>query len=462
MVQFRQGGIKQTLAAVLAGAPVATDRGRPRLWVDRAFAARGAGTIVTGTLGGGSFAVDDDIVIEPGGRHARVRAIESHHERLTHVDPGARVAVNLAGIEHSEVGRGDAVVRPRQWERVKVFDGALTMVPGVAPLRRGVLQVHVGSGVHPAHVRPLDDGFVRVRFTGIGLPLAPGDRLVLRSSARRTTVAGVTVLDLTPTRRAADAPARLALPLAERIIARRGHGQRADEIIALAGTDHAGAVALLTELVERGARRSPEDGPSRPERSRHCATSQPRSPKRITTPTRSSTESTSRASRRPSGSTRPTCRAALAEDGGLVVERGTVRLRTHGSEIGDDPTARRFLDALDAAPFTPPSPAEIDVAPEVVRALAHEGAIVSLDGFYFSAAALDEARRRVALAVNERGSLKLSDLRDLLVSTRKFVVPIASMLDSDGITRRRGDDRIAGPRAADYASGPKTSPDSGR
>ena len=75
---------------VLAAAPVAADRGRPRLWVDRSFAARGAGTVVTGTLGGGTLAVDDDVVIEPGGRHARVRGIESHHERLDRVGPGAR------------------------------------------------------------------------------------------------------------------------------------------------------------------------------------------------------------------------------------------------------------------------------------------------------------------------------------------------------------------------------------
>ena len=87
---------------------------------------------------------------------------------------------------------------------------------------------------------------------------------------------------------------------------------------------------------------------------------------------------------------------------------------------------------------------------------------MSLDGFYFSAAALDDARTRVARAVIEREALKLSDVRDLLGSTRKYVVPIAAKLDSDGITRRRGDDRIPGPRAADYASGGKTSPESGR
>jgi selenocysteine-specific elongation factor len=146
-------------------------------------------------------------------------------------------------------------------------------------------------------------------------------------------------------------------------------------------------------------------------------------------------------------------RAALADDTRLVVERDTVRLQGHGSGVGDDPAARRFLDALDAAPFSPPSPAELDVAPDVVRALVRDGAIVALDGIYFSAPALDEARARIGRAVLARGALKLGDIRDLLDSTRKYVVPIASRLDADGVTRRRGDDRIPGPRAADYSSG---------
>jgi len=445
--------VREALAQVLASAPRAADRGRPRLWVDRSFAARGAGTVVTGTLGGGSLAVDSEVMIEPGGRRARVRGIESHHERLERVGPGARVAVNLAGIERSAVRRGDAVVLANQWAPVAAFDAALTMVPGAAPLRRGVLQCHVGSGVHPVRVRPLDDPrYVRLRFVDTRLPLAPGDRLVLRSSARRTTVAGATVLDIEPTRRAADAPARLALPLGARVLAARPW-TRADQIVVAAGTDHAGATALLAALVAAGTARA-VGGWTVASETLVALRSQAVS---ITTahhaahPIEHGIDLAGLAGRL--GVDAPRLRAALADDPVLVVERDTVRLRAHGTGVADDPTARRFLDALDAAPFAPPSPAELEVAPEVVRALLRDGAIVSLDGIYFAAAALDEARARVGRAVLERGALKLSDVRDLLGSSRKYVVPIASRLDADGVTRRRGDDRIAGPKAVDYSSG---------
>jgi selenocysteine-specific elongation factor len=445
--------VRETLAQVLAAAPLAADRGRPRLWVDRSFAARGAGTVVTGTLGGGALTVDTDVIVEPGGHHARVRGIESHHEQLERVAPGARVAVNLAGIEHSSVKRGDAIVLEGQWAAVAVFDAALTMVPGEAPLRRGVLQCHVGSGVHPVRVRPLDDPrYVRLRFVDTRLPLAPGDRLVLRSSARRTTVAGATVLDVEPTRRAADAPHRLSLSLGARVLAARPW-TRADDIVATSGTDRAGAAALLDELVVQGAAQT-VGGWTVASETIAALRGQAVT---ITTahhashPIEHGIDLALLAGRLGIDAAR--LRAALADDATLVVERDTVRLRTHGSGVADDPAARRFLDALEASPFSPPSPAELDVAPEVVRALLRDGVIVSLDGFYFSASALDEARARVSRAVLERGALKLSDVRDLLGSTRKYVVPIASRLDADGVTRRRGDDRIAGPKASDYASG---------
>ena len=82
---------------------------------------------------------------------------------------------------------------------------------------------------------------------------------------------------------------------------------------------------------------------------------------------------------------------------------------------------------------------------ELVRALVRAGVLVDVDGVVFSASALDQARQAVVEALRERPRLTVADIRDLLGSTRKYVVPICGWLDRNGVTRRRGDERIAGP-----------------
>ena len=99
--------------------------------------------------------------------------------------------------------------------------------------------------------------------------------------------------------------------------------------------------------------------------------------------------------------------------------------------------------ALAATPLAPPPPDDLAVA----RALVREGALVELDGIYFTADAIAAARALVIDALAARGSLTISDARDILGSTRKFVVPIMGRMDAEGVTRRRGDDRIPGPRS---------------
>jgi selenocysteine-specific elongation factor len=83
----------------------------------------------------------------------------------------------------------------------------------------------------------------------------------------------------------------------------------------------------------------------------------------------------------------------------------------------------------------------------VVRWMVREGVAVDLDGTVFAAGALEEARRRIRAALAERGAVTVADVRDLLGSTRKYVLPILNRLDAEGVTRRRGDERIPGPAA---------------
>ena len=111
------------------------------------------------------------------------------------------------------------------------------------------------------------------------------------------------------------------------------------------------------------------------------------------------------------------------------------------SAAGSD-AGRALLAELDATPFSPPAPADAALA----RALVREGALVDVDGIVFTSDAIGHARALLRAALVDGGSITVGDVRELLGSTRKFVVPLLERFDREGFTRRRGDVRIAGPR----------------
>ncbi len=445
--------LRVALDAMLASAPLAADRGRPRLWVDRVFAAKGAGTVVTGTMAGGTLPLDAEVVILPGRRRARVRHIESHHDELAEAGPGRRVALNLAGVDHTDLARGSALVLPDQWSVTSVLDAALTALPDV-DLRQGIYKAYIGSGEHDVRLRLIPGGregdagndgvYGRLRLD-VPLPLQPGDRIVLRDSGSQLTVGGAEVLDVGPVGRARLAAGRLPLAVGPRILAGRPWLRPAD-IGPLAGVGPDDAKQLAEDLVRSGA--------ARPAGEHLVAT------ETLAEIRRRALELTAEHHRLhplEPGFDLPALAAALGLDAvraraaldgteGLVVEQGRARLASHRGRVAGEPEAQRLLAALDAVPFSPPAPAEVGGSPEIVRGLLREGLLLDLDGTIFTAAAVEKARQIVRQGLERHGSLTVSQVRDLLGSSRKYVLAVLARFDAEGVTRRRGDERFPGPR----------------
>ncbi|MEX0927269.1 MAG: selenocysteine-specific translation elongation factor, partial [Dehalococcoidia bacterium] len=109
----------------VAGRP---DLGRPRLPVDRSFTMSGFGAIVTGTLADGRLRVGQEVEILPRGLRARVRGVQTHRTSIDEALPGTRVAVNLSGIEHHEISRGDVVTIPRWLKSTDAFDATFRVI----------------------------------------------------------------------------------------------------------------------------------------------------------------------------------------------------------------------------------------------------------------------------------------------------------------------------------------------
>jgi selenocysteine-specific elongation factor len=195
-VSARTGAGLDELRAALARAAHGLERRRPvggaRLYVDRVFTLRGIGTVVTGTLWSGTIGEGDELRVEPSGVDVRVRSVQVHDHPVERAEAGQRVAVNLPGIERTQLRRGDALVESGFYPvtfRLDIRLDALDEVP-VA------VTVHLGTGDTSARI-VRDGDYAQLRLAR-PVVAARGDRVVLRT---QTTVGGGLVLDPSPPRR---------------------------------------------------------------------------------------------------------------------------------------------------------------------------------------------------------------------------------------------------------------------
>lgn len=198
--------LRAALAGVLSSVPASDPAAPVRLWVDRRFHVRGAGTVVTGTLLSGTVAPGS--VLSVGGAEVRVRGVEALGAPRDAVSAVARVALDLGG--HAPVvERGDALVAVGAFESTTRVDVRLS--GDGAPPERPVL--HVGSAHVGTRARPLGPGLARLVLER-PLPLRYGDRAILRDPGNRR-VWGVEVLDPVPARRPRDLATHDGTPGAE-------------------------------------------------------------------------------------------------------------------------------------------------------------------------------------------------------------------------------------------------------
>jgi selenocysteine-specific elongation factor len=416
--------LQAALDGLLATLPPPDNIDRPRLWIDRVFAAKGSGTVVTGTLTSGTLRVEDHVSIvgANGLKSARIRSLQAHGSTRTSVGPGTRVAVNLVGVSHDETERGDALVRADEWLVTSRFDAQLTVLASLdhAVSRRGAYAVHIGSGEYSAKVRILGTTELEVGSSGsvrlhipTGLPLLPGDRFVLREHGREETVGGGIVLDVDPVK-----PASKAVPTDDvtRLVRERGWASLAALKLrsrqqwtgAVLGDWAVDADALTAAQVriralvdEAGALGL--DAAALTERERLVVTE--------------------------------TLADEFQVDGGRVVTRERI------DPLADHP----FIGALTVGGFQPPDATGVDRGE--LRELIRRKLVVEQDGVWFAPSVVSEAARRVAaMLATQPDGVTVSEIKDVFGTSRKYALPLLAILDGTGVLRRRGDLRVGGPR----------------
>ncbi|GLY42943.1 selenocysteine-specific translation elongation factor [Amycolatopsis sp. NBRC 101858] len=183
--------VRAHLAELAGRLPAPDPAADVRLWIDRVFTIKGAGTVVTGTLGAGSLRVGDELVL--GDIRVQVRGLQALGEPHESVSAVARVAVNLRGIARDAAERGDALLTPGAWRTTSELDVRLR---GATELHRHLV-LHVGSAAVPVRVRPLGPDTARL-LLATPLPLRVGDRGLLRDPGEHRIPAGFDVLDVRP------------------------------------------------------------------------------------------------------------------------------------------------------------------------------------------------------------------------------------------------------------------------
>jgi selenocysteine-specific elongation factor len=411
----------ETLPPPDTGAPV-------RLWLDRAFTVKGAGTVVTGTLGAGRLRTGDELRL--GDESVRVRGLQSMGAARDEVAAVARVAINLRGVDRAAVSRGDALLTPGRFQATGLIDVRVHGDP-VADLA-ATLTLHAGSAAVPVRVRPLGPDTARLRLAR-ALPLRIGDRALLRDPGRHHVAGGVTVLDVVP-------PG----------LSRRGAA--AARAAVLAGMD--GSPDLAAEVARRRLIRAADlaamgvpltEPPT-------AAGWYAAADYRAAQAERAAAEVTAYLAEHPlePGMPLDALRHRLdLPDRALVEALIRPPMTVSGGRVR--PEATRAPDGLVTAvdrafdgrtPFAAPEAHDLTalgLGPRQLAAAARLGLLVQLaPQVVLRAAAIEEAR--TVLSKLEQ-PFTLSEARQALETSRRVAVPLLELLDRTGVTQRQPDDR---------------------
>jgi selenocysteine-specific elongation factor len=450
------GALRAALDVLVSELPPTDPEARIRLWVDRSFTVRGSGTVVTGTLTAGSLRRGD--LLELRDSTVSVRALQRLGQPADLVTAPARVAVNLRGVAHGNVRRGDALLTPGAWRRTSVVDARVE--GGGLPSH---VVLHVGAAAMPAKVRRLDvlspagslrdsspessrdswpgsrrDSCVARLLLEAPLPLQVGDRVLLRDPGRRQIIGGATVLDPAPPalRRRGAARARAAslaedrgTPDAAAELARRGAVSRSflREIgVPVGDAPPPGVISagswLVTEPLWEQWRRALRDGVERRTGSLldagvdHADLARAlrlEEPHLLTALLRSCPE--------------------LEDVGGRVRARGTAPALRQDVEAA----VSRLVMSLRAEPFAAPDQqriAALGLGRRELGAAAAARSILLLPG---DIALLPTAPDLAAELLRELPQpFTLSAARQALGTTRRVAVPLLEHLDRIGVTER--------------------------
>ena len=452
-----------------------------RLHVDRVFVRSGFGTVVTGTLSAGTLELGQAVGLQPSGLSGRIRGLQSYHETKDRCVAGARVAVNISGVSHGDVQRGDALGAEGTMVPSRLADVKVELLSDAFKGLEHNLDIMLFHGTTEtiARVRLMGSQVIEPGCRGYcqlvlsePMVLDAGDRFIVRLPSPSVTLGGGEVLDPAPERhwkrfhtgslerfRVLDTD-DFKLQLDYQIRTRPLISQ--SELLTQAGTEATlwrrhleqeiaegrvwfleggGGPWLVPDRAAREWRDFAEETLGEWHRTWPLRPGQPRGEflARLTGWMRR---------RHQVAASSPQLNAAVAAwhaDGRLAAEGDIVRLPGH--KVKYSPEQARLRDrltqSLEAAGFLPPNKGDVlqmlEGDQELLDHLLVSGLCVALDqDVIFLASVHRQAQEAVLGLLDELGSVTMAQVRDRLPTSRKYAQALLERMDQEQLTRRDG------------------------
>ena len=475
--------LKEALKELVLGIKEELAQGTFRLPIDRAFTIQGFGCVVTGTVSNGEIKVGDEVEILPSKESARVRGIEVHGEKTDLAHRGQRAAINLSGVKTSEVHRGCQLSVPGHLEPVQMVDCNLRYLPTARrPLENGErIRFYIATSEAMGRVilldkealKPGEDALVQYRLEE-PVVAERGEHYVIRSYSPCRTIGGGEVLRAAHTKRLkrfreeVQAPLRLLIGgtdleiIEQAFLEPSGYLLSDEEVSRHLNLSISRVSETINELAKRGILVNIKDN-SRTfsvhrEKLSALAADILKHLEEFhkTNPVKKGVESAALRARLPKDVPVPLITRALTDlqDKGVVVASGQrVAMTSHRIILSesDKNIIKSIEDSFLKDKFAPPSlekvlpkdPSERDKHRSFIKLMAEEGTLIEVEpALYFHAKAIEELKDRLEKSIRERGSITAAEFRDLVGTSRKYVIPLLEYFDRIHLTKRVGDKRV--------------------
>ncbi|MCU1272168.1 MAG: selenocysteine-specific translation elongation factor SelB [Acidobacteriaceae bacterium] len=465
--------LKRQLVGIAGQLTARNSNAITRLPIDRVFTMKGFGTVVTGTLVAGTIHKEDELQLFPAAKKLRVRGVQVHGKIAEKAVAGERTALNLAGIDKSELERGMMLSAPGLLQTSSRIDVKLSLLSSAKPLKNSA-RVHLHAfasetiatvALHQGKLlQPRTEAFAQLRLRA-PLLLVPGDRFIIRQFSPVVTIGGGMVLDAFPIRKlkaearnhllkvtsAGDRKKILLARIArrstsgisiERLVSETGWG--ADAIRAeLAASIKDGSVARLgTRFLDSAAITGSKTSLVSALEAFHAQN--PLAP--------GMSQETLREKFALGSDVFSAIVSMLVTEGKVEAVADLVHLRGRGVVMKDEESqSRRIIEqAFASAGLKVPALKDVLAglkidktrAQKLVTLLLRDKILIRVsDDLVFHEAALNELRKSVAKQKARSPKIDVGTFKDLTGVSRKYAIPLLEYLDRERVTRRDGDQR---------------------